>query len=173
MASLATSLQTSSLPQATSTPITAERESVADTHHRPDLFQSPYFFFYGMLTDPTTLAKVLKLRDRPGLRPAMIMEHGMRLWGEFPALLDGHPEKPIQGVAYEIRSQEEEDRLVEYETDMYRKKGCVIEFRDGSKVPGVTFVWNADPGLLRDRSFDLKDWLLEQRDGCGGDLLGL
>ncbi|PWY77297.1 hypothetical protein BO94DRAFT_196357 [Aspergillus sclerotioniger CBS 115572] len=173
MASLAKNVQTSTLPLPTSTPTTTGNGYVTDTHHRPDLFQPRFFFFYGMLSDPTTLAKVLKLRDRPALRPATIMEHGMKLWGEFPALLDGHPDTPIHGVAYEISSQEEEDRLVEYESDMYRKKGCVIEFRDGSKVPGVTFVWNADPRLLRDRSFDLKDWLLEQRDGCGDDLMGL
>ncbi|PYI09169.1 hypothetical protein BO78DRAFT_46599 [Aspergillus sclerotiicarbonarius CBS 121057] len=163
MASLATSRQTSSLPQTSTTPTTTEKEP-ADTHDRPDLFWTRCFFFYGMLSDPTTLAEVLRLHDRPALRPAMIMEHGMKLWGEYPALLDGHPEMPIHGVAYEIRSQTEEDRLVEYETDMYRKKGCLIEFKDGSKVPGVTFVWNADPGLLRDGGFDLKDWLLEQRD---------
>ncbi|RAL03173.1 gamma-glutamylcyclotransferase family protein [Aspergillus ibericus CBS 121593] len=161
MASLATNRQTSSLPQISAA---TTQEEPANTHQRPDLFQTRCFFFYGSLGDPTILTKVLRLRDRPALRPATIMEHGMKLWGEYPALLDGRPEIPIHGVAYEVRSQEDEDRLVEYETDMYRKKGCLIEFRDGSKVPGVTFVWNADPGLLRDGGSELKDWLFDQRD---------
>ncbi|GLA19504.1 hypothetical protein AnigIFM62618_007615 [Aspergillus niger] len=146
--------------------------SFANTHHDPQLFQPHHFFFYGSLTDPSFLAKVLKRQDMPALRPATIMEHGMRMWGDFPALLDGRPEKPIHGVSYKVRSQAEENRLAEYETDMYRKKGCIIEFRDGSKVPGVKFVWNADPGLLKDEGFDMEDWLLEQKESRGEGEIG-
>ncbi|GKZ26787.1 hypothetical protein AbraCBS73388_003171 [Aspergillus brasiliensis] len=175
MSSIATEIQQST--QATSFPPetseTTTHSSAPNTHQNTQLFQPHYFFFYGSLGDPSVLTKVLKRQDPPALRPAMIMEHGMKIWGEFPALLDGCPEKPIYGVAYKVRSQAEENRLAEYETDMYRKKGCIIEFRDGSKVPGVTFVWNADPGMLKEEGFDMKDWLLEQQKSRGEGEVGI
>ncbi|RAH59706.1 hypothetical protein BO85DRAFT_248510 [Aspergillus piperis CBS 112811] len=173
MSSAATNTQQQSTPFPSATSETTSDRSASNTQHDPPLFQPHYFFFYGSLSDPSFLAKVLNRQDKPAVRPAMITEHGMRMWGEFPALLDGCPEKPIYGVGYKVRSQVEEDSLAEYETDMYRKKGCVIEFRDGSKVPGVTFVWNADPGLLKEEGFDMKDWLLEQKDSRGEGEVGI
>ncbi|PWY84284.1 hypothetical protein BO83DRAFT_84451 [Aspergillus eucalypticola CBS 122712] len=172
MSSAATNTQQQPTPFPSATSETSDR-SAPNTQHDPQLFQPHYFFFYGSLCDPSSLAKVLNRQDKPPTRPGMIMEHGMRMWGEFPALLDGCPEKPIYGVGYKVRSPEEENRLAEYETDMYRKKGCVIEFRDGSKVPGVTFVWNADPWLLKEEGFDMKDWLLEQTESRGEGEVGI
>lgn len=46
----------------------------------------------------------------------------------------------IHGVLYKVRSQEEKDLLVAYESDIYRTRGFTITFDDGSETTGRTFV---------------------------------
>lgn len=64
--------------------------------------------------------------------------------------MDEVSDQTIRGVVYRVRSRVEEDRLVQYETDIYRVKDCVVHFGDGSRAAGVTFVWNGDMSLLRE-----------------------
>lgn len=120
----------------------------------------------GTLMDPSTLVKVLKLPDKPQLHPAVILGHKIKLWGQYPAFIDGPPDQTIHGVAYKVQTQKEADRLAAYETEMYKKKGCCIHFKNGwlsgSVAPGLTFAWNADESLLKEGSFDLKDRLMYQ-----------
>lgn len=66
-------------------------------------------------------------------------------------------------MACKVRSQNEEDRLAAYEKDVYRERGHMITFEDGSEIPGTTFVWNAQIKLLRDGRFDLEEWLRRKR----------
>jgi hypothetical protein len=48
---------------------------------------------------------------------------------------------------------------------MSRIKACLIAFEDdGSTVDGNTFCWDADDGELKEGPFDLKDWLINQRE---------
>lgn len=52
--------------------------------------------------------------------------------------------------------------LKNYETEAYKLKGCRIKLSDGRDVLGKTFIYNGDMDLLKEGSFDLKDWQMEQ-----------
>ena len=56
------------------------------------------------------------------VRPAVVDEHKIKLWGQYPALVGRPPEQTIHGVAYKVQSQGEADRLAAYETNMYRER---------------------------------------------------
>jgi Gamma-glutamyl cyclotransferase, AIG2-like len=55
--------------------------------------------------DPTTLAKVLHLEERPILRPAKIIGYRCLLWGPYPALIDGKSGMSVTGVAYDVQAK--------------------------------------------------------------------
>jgi gamma-glutamylcyclotransferase (GGCT)/AIG2-like uncharacterized protein YtfP len=125
-------------------------------------FRRELYFFYGSLMDPSTLAHVLKLRDRPQLLPSKIIGYSCMLWGQYPALLDGLPGAVVYGMAYEVQTQSERERLRIYETSHYKERSCLVELQDGRKVRGRTFLWNADKALLKKGVFDLKDWQMNK-----------
>lgn len=123
-------------------------------------FRKEYYFFYGTLMDSATLAKVLQLPLRPMLYPAKIVGYSCKLWGPYPALVDGPTGAIVDGMAYEAQSSEEADRLQVYESDNYEPRGCMIKLQDGRKVGGKVFKWSENKALLKEGSFDLKDWQL-------------
>lgn len=114
--------------------------------------------------DPATLASVLKQPGRPELHPAYITGYSIKLWGEYPAIVDEILDQSIRRVVYRVRSRAEEDRLAAYETDMYRVKVCIVHLADGPRAAGVTFVSNGDPSSLKEGRFDLKDWVMKKRE---------
>ncbi|KAJ5216598.1 uncharacterized protein N7498_003005 [Penicillium cinerascens] len=128
-----------------------------------DGFRVEYYFFYGTLMDRTVLASVLQQPHRPEVYTARIRGWQCRMWGDYPTLVHG-PDYTVSGVAYEVRSLRDRDRLIVYETDAYSLANCLIEFGHGRSVQGKTFVWNNDTELLRPGTFDLKDWLLKQKE---------
>lgn len=127
-------------------------------------FRKEFYFFYGSLMDSETLAKVVKLGVRPELRPAKIIGYKCMLWGQYPALLDGKPGEPVHGMAYQIQSPHEKQRLQAYESDNYRDAPCLIELHNGNQVEGRTFKWQGEPTELRVGSFDLKEWQMNKLD---------
>ncbi len=120
------------------------------------------YFFYGSLMDPSMLAKVLQLRDPPELLPAKVIGYCIKLWGPYPALLDGPTGSAVYGMAYEVQSPSDKKRLADYETNHYKVRSCRIHLQDGSIVLGRTFMWNADKALLKEGTFDLKDWQMSR-----------
>ena len=64
------------------------------------------------------LRDVLDLETEPRLRPATITGYECKLWGQYPALLDG-PKKVIHGAVYHVEIEEYTERLASYETDNY------------------------------------------------------
>lgn len=122
------------------------------------------YFFYGTLMDPSTLTNVLGHPGRPDTYPAFITGYSMKLWGQYPALVNEATDQRIPGLACNVTSKTEADRLAAYETSMYRTSECTIYFENGSKTAGVTFVWDSDLSLLREGTFDLKDWLLQKKE---------
>jgi gamma-glutamylcyclotransferase (GGCT)/AIG2-like uncharacterized protein YtfP len=127
-----------------------------------EAFRREPYFFYGTLMDPSTLAEVLHLDYRPQLKAAKLVGYSCKLWGPYPALVDGPPGAIVRGVTYEVESPEEKKRLEEYETDQYRTSACLIEFETGEQILGRVFKWNGDNSLLREGSFDLKDWQMKR-----------
>lgn len=123
--------------------------------------KKPYFF-YGSLMDASTLKRVLGLEERPQLKPASIVGYDIKMWGPYPALQDGPPGNVVPGMMWEVEGTKGKDRLAEYETCNYKECGCIIEMGDGSNVWGTTFMWNGDASELKEGSFDLKDWQMNQ-----------
>lgn len=94
--------------------------------------------------DPPTLASILQLPERPIMRPAKVVGYHIKLWGPYTALLVGPPLHPVEGLANEVQSQEQLDRLSAYETSKYRIKACMIKFPsenggEGERVRGYGF----------------------------------
>ncbi|TVY46560.1 hypothetical protein LOCC1_G005760 [Lachnellula occidentalis] len=124
-------------------------------------FRPQYFFFYGSLIDARQLRKILQLQKTPVLQCASIVGWDIMLWGQYPALIF-KADTVTYGMAYEVQKEEHVEYLMRYETDAYRVNGCEIKLADGREVGGKTFVWNAGKELLKEGSFDLKDWQMEQ-----------
>ncbi|KAI3394425.1 hypothetical protein diail_2675 [Diaporthe ilicicola] len=117
------------------------------------------YFFYGSLMDPTHLQRVLGLKYRPrNLEPAEVIGYHIRMWGPYPALLDGPPGSVVKGRAYEVEAGDDQDKLAHYETDNYKEHKCIIRLEGGGRIFGTTFQWAGDVDELKDGSFDLKDW---------------
>lgn len=146
-----------------------EEESKADWDRRAAAIQDgmkeererkELYFLYGTLMDPTQLQRVLGLRDQPRsseLVPAEIVGYHTRMWGPYPALVDGPPGSVVKGMAYWVDGEEAKKRLADYETDNYREHKCAIRL-EGAKISGTTFEWAGDEDDLKEGSFDLKDW---------------
>ncbi|OQD63054.1 hypothetical protein PENPOL_c010G09259 [Penicillium polonicum] len=114
-------------------------------------FEMIYCFFYGTLMDPPTLARILQLPEPPIMRPAKLIGYHIKLWGPYPALLVGPPLHPVDGLAYELQSEEQLDRL-------RAENGGEAEC-----VAGRVFVWNGEPEELREGSFSVEKWLQAKR----------
>lgn len=88
-----------------------------------------WYFFYGTLADPETLARVLDITiDPQQLVPAVI--HGGKLdtWaGKYRALMQSTSNAKVQGHAFLVKNKEQEDALRFWETDMYQVVRCKIE----------------------------------------------
>lgn len=124
-------------------------------------FRKEYYFFYGTLMDPATLMKVLDFSEEPTLLPAKVIGYYIKLWGKYPALLDGKPGNWVYGMAYEVQSQEHLDRLIAYETEKYEIESCgiyPIDYDDNVRdvLTGQTFLWNGKPEELSEEEFSLE-----------------
>ena len=127
----------------------------------PEPWKPIHFFFYGSLMDDQQLKKVLRLKSPPVLRPASVVGYSIKLWGPYPALIDGPPGNVVNGVVYEVQQEEHEKRLSYYETDAYRCVSCSIKPGEGgAQISGKTFVWADDPNDedLSVGTFDFEAW---------------
>ena len=114
--------------------------------------------------DPATLVKVLHLSEPPTLQPARVTGYQCKLWGQYPALLDGPPGAKVEGVAFEVETAEQVKLLQDYVTKRYMEDGCIIKLGDGSEVMGSTFTWRSNVQELHEGLFDLKDFQMKQSD---------
>ena len=120
-------------------------------------FRKEFRFYYGTLMDPSTLAKVLNIKDRPQLIPAKVIGYQCMLWGPYPALVDGPSRVAVHGLAYEVQSAKEAELLQAYETNHYARTACII-YMNRKRVLGRTFGWKGKKDDLKKGVFDLKDW---------------
>lgn len=101
------------------------------------------------------------------MRHARVVGYETRLWGPYPALVNGKSLVPVYGMVCRNRSRIHFDRLIKYETDQYQLRPCHIELLDDNHhvkktVGGVTFIWNGEQDELREGKFDLKQWKREK-----------
>lgn len=60
------------------------------------------YFFYGTLTNPATLQRILDLHDEPKLRKADIIGYALAKWCDYPALIDGQQDQVVSGSVYAV-----------------------------------------------------------------------
>ncbi len=115
------------------------------------------FFFYGSLMDPLQLQQILQLPAPPVLKPARVQSYRIMLWGQYPALVDGPATSYVDGVAYVVETEEQQNMLKRYETDVYRVAGIRITI-DEERVFGRTFMWADDTTELTEGTWSLDEW---------------
>jgi hypothetical protein len=111
---------------------------------------------------PALLSEILGLPENPTLRLAKLVGYSLKLWRQYPALINGPPGAVVEGMAYEVEHEEHAQRLAEYETQAYWPASCLIRFIDGKEpeeVPGTTFRYVGNPVDLGEGAFDLGVWL--------------
>lgn len=108
----------------------------------PDTQFPVWYFFYGTLADVPKLRSLLSLGEDeiPILHEASVMGGNLATWGngKYNALLNGPETSRIEGSAYQVASEEDEDALREYETNAYEVVKCSIVM-NGCVVDGRTF----------------------------------
>lgn len=122
------------------------------------------YFFYGTLQDPSMLKEILDLPSTPVLRPAHMVGYALKLWGQYPALVDGTT--VVCGSAFDVPDEAAAQRLADYETNAYRPEPCNIRFsQDGkeSLSEGFVFKFHGKPADLSEGDFNLDVWLRRMR----------
>ncbi|KAK4540209.1 hypothetical protein LTR36_009707 [Oleoguttula mirabilis] len=118
------------------------------------------YFFYGTLQDPGILGEVLGLPSPPLLRPAYLIGHDLKLWGQYPAMANGSAGTVVEGSAFNVADEAAAGKLACYETKNYQPAPCIIRFRDGGdQIEGYAFRFCGNPNDLSEGSFDLALWL--------------
>ncbi|PNP37670.1 hypothetical protein TGAMA5MH_10438 [Trichoderma gamsii] len=103
-----------------------------------------WYFFYGTLTDPSKLSRVIGLnKEHPVVYERATIRRGRlcTLDGKYLSLVDAGEHSKVDGWAYQIKNQDEEDSLRVYETGVYEVVRCTIELanKPDAKVQGLTF----------------------------------
>lgn len=118
------------------------RMASPDAHILPSQTQYPvWYFFYGMLADPTELSVILRLTEPPRYRQAIVA--GGVLMSErqlIDAPVGLRQTSIVQGQAYLVETANEEESLRFSVTDKYEVVRCEIDLLDDRKIgPGLTF----------------------------------
>jgi len=148
-------------------------QNITDSTYLPAQNQYPvWYFFYGTLANSSHLAHLFNSPPdhQHTLLPAMIHSGKIRTWaGKYKALVD-NPGTCVEGCAYEVVSQEQEDALRVYETAKYEvvrvEIMCRVDFR-AKVLSGLTFRFAGEEGELDvDEDEGESD---EDEDGCESD----
>ncbi|KAL9067405.1 MAG: hypothetical protein Q9161_006914 [Pseudevernia consocians] len=133
---------------------------------KPKIWQKKPFFFYGTLKEPQVLSHVLdKPVSQSSLRTAYIEGYSIEMWGQYKALVTSPQGNIIEGTAYEVQSEEDEEKLTFYETSAYEVASCIIylpterEELQPEEVRGKTFRYAGDAQALREGRWDRKLFL--------------
>jgi hypothetical protein len=108
--------------------------------------------------DPEVLQAVLELPEIPTVKRASITGFSVKMLGIYPVLVLDKDGK-VSGILWEVASEAQFLRLVEYETSAYTWCECDVELNDGGTLHNCrTFCWAGDPDSkdLEDGSFDLE-----------------
>ncbi|OGM48826.1 hypothetical protein ABOM_003031 [Aspergillus bombycis] len=120
-----------------------------------------YYFFYGTLTTPAQVKRILDLPEEPQLRKAEVVGYAVAKWGDYPALINGKQGDVVTGSAYLVQSEEEAQKLSYYETNAYKVADCRIYFKDvkaPKEISGKVFMYAGDAQALLEQRFDRKLW---------------
>ncbi|KAH8816967.1 hypothetical protein F5884DRAFT_853398 [Xylogone sp. PMI_703] len=123
----------------------------------PYTYIPKHFFFYGSLMDPLRLQEVLQLPEPPVLKTAKVQSYKIKLWGQYPALVYGSPNNFVDGMAFYVETELQQEMLEYYETEVYSVEGIRILI-DGKRVSGRTLMWAGDAAELTDGAWSLEEW---------------
>lgn len=74
------------------------------------------------------------------MKEAWIRGGKLKSWGTYKALVDGIETDVVRGKAYLVKGEEEEDKLLFYETEAYDVVRCRILFPNGEQsIAGCAF----------------------------------
>ena len=127
-----------------------------------------WYFFYGTLRDPATLAEVIigSQGELPKLHPARIDGYETMLWGSRAALVKGVSDVSVRGSAFKIETTTQARRLQGYATDAFKVESCKLRLEDGegqdSVVDGQTLVWDGPQDELKQGQFDLREFQMSK-----------
>lgn len=111
-------------------------------------------FFYGTLTLPHILGRVLALESAPTLTEASITGYEIKRWGPYPALVASRDAK-VQGKVCKIWTEDQLEALQRYETRNYKPERCKISVNGVEEpVEGWTFVWDGHLYQLTEGPWD-------------------
>lgn len=104
-----------------------------------------WYFFYGTLADANILSRIIGPSEEQNTieyKHARIWRGRLSTLGEkYLALVDADEHSKVDGWAYQVKNQNEEDSLRVYETGKYEVVRCTIELMDGEGafIHGLTF----------------------------------
>lgn len=85
-------------------------------------------------------------------------------WGQYQALVKGSEDAVVEGVAYEVQTEEDVRKLTRYETNAYELVPCTIYLhselspKESHQISGLTFVYAGDPRALKEQRWDKMLW---------------
>ena len=139
-----------------------ERES----HFKEVPFHKTHYFFYGTLRYSDRVSYVLeKDVSQSLLLPAHIVGYTPEPWGQYQALVKGSEDAVVEGVAYEVQTEEDARKLARYETNAYELVPCTIYLeselspKEPKQISGLTFVYAGDPQALKEDRWDNTLWM--------------
>ncbi|KAI0114544.1 hypothetical protein GGR51DRAFT_450234 [Nemania sp. FL0031] len=117
--------------------------SADDPRLLPSQDQYPvWYFFYETLADPAVVGRLLGVDAT--YKDASVQGGVIKIWGgRYKALVDS-PGSVVNGHAFLIQSQDQEEALRCYETDKYEVVRCELNL-GSEKVRGLTFRFIGDP----------------------------
>lgn len=111
----------------------------------------------------------MSLAERPILRLANLPGYHLKMWGQYPALINARPLLTVPGMVFDAgehndRSVNVLTKLQAYEGGNYKCRLCSVEYigQEGVDVRANTFQWIGDTAELKSGSFDLKDYQMSR-----------
>lgn len=103
-----------------------------------------WYFFYGTLADPRILSRITGLDEEQNpieYKRASVLRGRLRALNEkYLALVDADEYSKVDGWAYQVKNQNEEDSLRVYETGVYEVVRCTVKLMyEEVMVQGLTF----------------------------------
>jgi Gamma-glutamyl cyclotransferase, AIG2-like len=136
------------------------------------------YFFYATLMDPEILSRILGVpKIAPAeLRPAYVVGYSPADRGPYKTLIYGPRDHIVNGVAYTVQSEDDQNKLADYEGRAYVTASCRIQLDQNQKprtkeVRGWTFAYAGDQTALREGRVDQELWdtlMLMQYRSRGG-----
>ena len=118
----------------------------------PKPWQARWYFFYDTLMQPSELRKTLQLPETPTLRPAFVKSYSLATYRQSKVLVDEGPmSNVVSGMAYLVRHEADEAKLVSHKTNASVNKSVKIWFSDDGEMSSTTgraFVFTGDPAMV-------------------------